>query len=120
MLRHPGPSASGARDEWQGMDAAWRPIRPGPRAPGIGWGSVTRPARSRARAPSRRRERLLGGVFAFCAYFLWGFLPLYFLTLRPTGPWEIVAWRIVFSLLFCIVLLAVLRSWRRFGDIIRQ
>jgi len=66
------------------------------------------------------RERLLGGVYAFTAYFLWGFLPLYFLTLSPTGPWEIVAWRIVFSLLFCIVLLAVLRSWRRFRDIIRQ
>jgi len=70
--------------------------------------------------PDPARERLIGGIFAFCAYFLWGFLPLYFLTLRPTGPWEVVAWRIVFSLLFCIVLLAVLRSWRRFGDIIRQ
>jgi chloramphenicol-sensitive protein RarD len=70
--------------------------------------------------PDPARERLVGGIYAFCAYFLWGFLPLYFLTLRPAGPWEIVAWRIVFSLLFCIVLLAVLRSWRRFGGIIRQ
>ncbi|MGC5224429.1 EamA family transporter RarD [Micromonospora sp. DT81.3] len=73
-----------------------------------------------AARPDPARERILGGVYAFCAYFLWGFLPLYFLTLSPTGPWEIVAWRIVFSLLFCIVLIAVLRSWRRFRDIVRQ
>ena len=71
-------------------------------------------------SPDPARERLLGGVYAFCAYFLWGFLPLYFLALDPTTAWEVVAWRIVFSFLFCLVLLAVLRSWRRFADIIRQ
>ena len=70
--------------------------------------------------PDPARERLLGGVYAFCAYLLWGFLPLYFLALRPTTAWEVVAWRIVFSFLFCLVLLAVLRSWRRFAEIIRQ
>lgn len=73
-----------------------------------------------AARPDPARERILGGVYALCAYFLWGFLPLYFLTLSPAGPWEIVAWRIVFSLLFCIVLIVVLRSWRRLRDIIRQ
>src|SRR5918994_2267205 len=71
-------------------------------------------------SPDPARERLLGGVYAFCAYFLWGFLPLYFLALAPTTAWEVVAWRIVFSFLFCLVLIAVLRSWRRFADIIRQ
>ncbi|HEX5856580.1 MAG TPA: EamA family transporter RarD [Microbacterium sp.] len=73
-----------------------------------------------AASPDPARERLLGGVYAFCAYFLWGFLPLYFLALTPTSAWEVVAWRIVFSFVFCLVLLAVLRSWRRFADIIRQ
>ena len=53
------------------------------------------------------RERALGGVYAFTAYFLWGFLPLYFLLLRPTGPWELVAWRILLSLGFCAILLTV-------------
>lgn len=44
---------------------------------------------------------------------LWGFLPLYFLTLAPTGPWEIVAMRIFFSLALCAILISVTRSWGR-------
>ncbi|GAA1982987.1 EamA family transporter RarD [Microbacterium pumilum] len=67
-----------------------------------------------------RRERALGGVYAFSAYLIWGFLPLYFLLLAPTGPWELVAWRIVLSLAFCVVLLAITRGWRRLGGIMQQ
>lgn len=63
---------------------------------------------------------LRGGLFAFAAYLLWGFLPLYFLLLRPTEAWEIVAWRIVLAFVFCLLLLTVLRGWRPFLVIIRQ
>ena len=66
------------------------------------------------------RERLLGGVYAFTAYLLWGVLPLYFLALAPTGAWELVAWRIVLSLGFCLILLTVMRGWRRLGRIMAQ
>lgn len=66
------------------------------------------------------RERALGGLYAFTAYLLWGFLPLYFLLLAPTGPFELVAWRIVLSLVFCALLLTVLRGWGRLVAIIRQ
>lgn len=52
-----------------------------------------------------------GLLLAFAAYALWGLLPLYFLLLSPAGPIEIVAWRVVFSLLFCLLLVAVTRSW---------
>jgi chloramphenicol-sensitive protein RarD len=61
-----------------------------------------------------------GGVYALVAYLLWGVLPLYFLQLRPTGPWEIVAWRIVLAFVFCLVLLTVTRAWRPFVAILRQ
>lgn len=66
------------------------------------------------------REETLGGFYAFGAYFLWGFLPLYFLTLSPTGPWEVVAWRIIFSLLFCALLLTVTRTWPKLIAILRN
>jgi chloramphenicol-sensitive protein RarD len=66
------------------------------------------------------RERALGGVYAFTAYLLWGFLPLYFLALAPTGPWEVVAWRILLSLAFCAVLLTVTRTWRKLWAILRN
>lgn len=65
------------------------------------------------------RERA-GGVFAFAAYFLWGFMPLYFLTLAPTGPWEVVSWRILFSLAFCAILLTVTRTWPKLIAILRD
>jgi chloramphenicol-sensitive protein RarD len=47
-------------------------------------------------------------------------LPLYFLLLTPTGPWEVVAWRVLLSLVFCLLLLTVTRGWAAFGAIIRQ
>ncbi len=72
----------------------------------------------RARSPID--QTTAGGLYAFGAYFLWGFLPLYFVLLAPAGPWEVVAWRILFSLAFCAILLAVTRSWRRLGAILRQ
>lgn len=67
-----------------------------------------------------RGEETLGGVYAFVAYFLWGFMPLYFLTLAPTGPWEVVSWRILFSLLFCAILLTVTRTWSKLFAILRN
>ncbi|MGB4777565.1 EamA family transporter RarD [Microbacterium sp.] len=65
-------------------------------------------------------EERLGGVYAFAAYFLWGFMPLYFLTLAPVGPWEIVVWRILFSLVFCAVLLTITRTWGKLFAILRD
>jgi chloramphenicol-sensitive protein RarD len=70
--------------------------------------------------PDDPRERALGGVYAFTAYLLWGFLPLYFLLLVPTGPFELVAWRILLSLAFCAILLTVLRGWARLIAIVRR
>ena len=58
--------------------------------------------------------------FALASYTLWGFLPLLFLGLIPSGPFEIVAWRIVLSLIFCAMLLTLTRSWRSFGSILRD
>lgn len=61
-----------------------------------------------------------GIVIALGAHALWGFLPLYFLSLSPTGPIEIVAARILFSLVFCAALTAIGRRWRPLLVIVRQ
>lgn len=66
------------------------------------------------------REKTLGGVYAFAAYFLWGFMPLYFLTLAPAGSWEVVAWRIIFSLGFCLIAVTLTRSWPTLLGILRN
>ncbi len=56
-------------------------------------------------------ERRLGVVFGLSAYSLWGLFPLYFPLLEPAGDLEIVAHRVLWSLLFVGVLLTVLRRW---------
>ena len=54
-----------------------------------------------------------GILLAVLAYGIWGFLPLFFLLLAPANALEIVAWRILFSLVFCAILLTVSNGWAR-------
>ena len=61
-----------------------------------------------------------GLLFGIAAYTLWGVLPLFFLLLRPASAVEIVAWRIVLSLLFCVLLLTVTRGWPALAVILRD
>jgi chloramphenicol-sensitive protein RarD len=75
------------------------------------------PADPRAQAASRHRSGLF---FAVAAYGLWGILPAYFLLLLPSGAAEIVDWRILFSLVFCALVITLRRSWPALVAIIRQ
>jgi chloramphenicol-sensitive protein RarD len=54
-------------------------------------------------------EQRSGSLYAIAAYALWGFIPIYFLALAPAGPFEIVAWRVLFSVVFCGLVILVLR-----------
>lgn len=55
-------------------------------------------------------ETRRGLLYGFSAYILWGVFPLYFALLSRSGAVEIVAYRLVFSLLFCLLLIAVVRK----------
>ncbi|QFG69390.1 EamA family transporter RarD [Ornithinimicrobium pratense] len=57
----------------------------------------------------RRRE---GTAYGFLAYLIWGAFPFYFATLRPAGPWEILAHRILWTLAVCGLVLLVTRDLR--------
>ncbi|MGO1305915.1 MAG: EamA family transporter RarD [Microbacterium gubbeenense] len=61
-----------------------------------------------------------GVVYGVGAYLLWGGLPLYFVILAPTGPWELLSARVIFSLVFCAILLTVVRGWRRLASLVRS
>jgi chloramphenicol-sensitive protein RarD len=61
-----------------------------------------------------------GVLLAVLAYLMWGFLPLFFLLLAPANALEIVAWRVLFSLVFCAVLLTVTKAWARLGGLLRD
>jgi chloramphenicol-sensitive protein RarD len=61
-----------------------------------------------------------GIAYASAAYLLWGVFPIYFKALQEVAPLEILGHRIVWSLLFCVVLLLVLRRLDWLADLRRQ
>jgi chloramphenicol-sensitive protein RarD len=61
-----------------------------------------------------------GIAYASAAYLLWGVFPIYFKALQEVAPLEILGHRIVWSLLFCAVLLLVLRRLDWLADLRRQ
>jgi chloramphenicol-sensitive protein RarD len=54
------------------------------------------------------------------AYLLWGFLPLYLLLLDPAGPVEVIAHRIVWSLVICLVVVLATRRHRELWAVLRS
>lgn len=61
-----------------------------------------------------------GLVTGLGAYLLWGVLPLYFELLKPSGAVEVVAHRVLWSLIFCAAVLSATRTWRAFGAVLRN
>lgn len=61
-----------------------------------------------------------GLAYGLLAYGLWGVLPIYFKALAAVSPLDIVAHRILWSLLFLVVLLAVTRAWDQVRAGLRQ
>lgn len=57
-----------------------------------------------------------GLILGFSAYILWGILPPYFIALEPSSPIEIVGIRVLFSLLFCLLLV----WWGKKGGQLRR
>lgn len=54
------------------------------------------------------------------AYFLWALFPLYFRLLVRSGALEIIAARIFFSFVVCVLALLLLRQWRSFRELLRD
>ena len=54
----------------------------------------------------------LGLIFGVSAYSIWGLFPLYWPLLKPSGSVEIVANRSVWTLLVCLIALAISHQLR--------
>ena len=52
-----------------------------------------------------------GAIYALTAYFIWGFIPLYFSLVDVLIPGEILAHRIIWSLLFLMALVLASNRW---------
>lgn len=54
--------------------------------------------------------RLAGLPQAVGAYLIWALFPLYFALLHTVSPFEVVAWRLLFTLPFCLIMVILLRQ----------
>ena len=65
-------------------------------------------------------ETRRGSAYVFAAYGIWGLFPLYFAAMRPAGAWEILAHRIIWSLVFCAGILILRRDVSWLGQVLRN
>ncbi|MDP1852494.1 MAG: EamA family transporter RarD [Candidatus Planktophila sp.] len=61
-----------------------------------------------------------GLLFGVSAYVLWGAFPLYWPLLEPASALEIVSHRAVWTLVFCIIILAITKSLRATRETMRR
>ena len=62
----------------------------------------------------------IGYVYGAAAYLWWGTFPLFFMLLAAVDPFEIVPWRVFTSLVFCALLVTIMRSWGTIRAILRS
>lgn len=93
------------------MDIVPMPERTSPAAPVTTTAATGHQPAAAAGPRPIANDTTAGVLFGIGAYVLWGLLPLYFFILMPAGAVEIVANRVVWSLLFCALLITVTRAW---------
>lgn len=65
-------------------------------------------------------EAATGVLYGVGAYGLWGMLPLYFILMVPANSIEIVANRVVWSVLFCALIISISRGWSKIGAALKS
>src|SRR3954451_22306455 len=73
-----------------------------------------------ATAEATTSERREGVIYGMAAYLLWGVFPLFFPLLKPASAGEILAQRIVWSLVAVVAVLAVGRSFGSLRALLRD
>lgn len=71
-------------------------------------------------AEESKNEWRTGLLNGFAAYGMWGLVPLFWPLLKPAGAMEILAHRMVWSLVLVAVALLVMRRWAWAGELLRQ
>ncbi|WP_136414292.1 EamA family transporter RarD [Herbaspirillum sp. ST 5-3] len=61
-----------------------------------------------------------GILYAACAYAIWGVFPVYFKALQAVPPVEILLHRMVWSLVFVVIVLAWRKQWSWLADVVRK
>jgi chloramphenicol-sensitive protein RarD len=81
---------------------------------------MTDPNRSGASVTSASNPAAAGVVYASGAFFLWGAAPLYFRALRGVSAFEIIAHRVLWSMLFLLLLVPITGRFAAVRAVFRQ
>lgn len=65
-------------------------------------------------------EQRKGVILACMAFFMWGLAPIYFKLLQHISAFEILMHRVVWSVLFIMLIVAVMRQWYRIKIVVKQ
>jgi chloramphenicol-sensitive protein RarD len=68
---------------------------------------------------SARNAGLAGVLFGIAAYGWWGFVAVYFKIVREVPPLEILAHRIIWSVVMLVLIVTFWRRWSAFGAVFR-
>lgn len=72
------------------------------------------------RKSDRSDTQVLGAFYALGAFSFWGVIPVYFKALAQVPAFEVVAHRILWSVILVAALLFILRRWRNVGPALRN
>ena len=75
-------------------------------------------ASSASPASTNENNEPSGLPAALGAYLIWGFLPVYLLLVTSVPPFEFVGWRIIWTLPFCLIIVALRRQFPALRDAI--
>lgn len=83
---------------------------------------MTKPDTSATGSGPRERERegLIGGLCALGAFGTWGFLPIYFKIMHEVSAFEILAHRIVWSVVLVGLFLVIIGRWQEVLAVLRD
>ncbi|RXJ87670.1 EamA family transporter RarD [Arcobacter sp. CECT 8985] len=65
-------------------------------------------------------EQKLGFIYALCAFFFWGLVPIYYKQVMMVPPFEILAARVVFSVIVLLFLLTVSKQFNTIKPILKS
>ena len=65
-------------------------------------------------------EQRKGGIFACLAFLMWGLAPIYFKQIQHVSAFEILTHRVVWSVVFLVLVVSVLKYWDKVNRIVVQ
>ncbi|MBB1341332.1 EamA family transporter RarD [Pseudoalteromonas sp. SR44-5] len=65
-------------------------------------------------------EQRKGVILACMAFFMWGLAPIYFKLLQHISAFEILMHRVVWSVLFIVIIVAVMNQWHKVQHVLKH